>query len=144
MAQTGNPNQWGDFWPPDELIKSDIESDNGYVCVDENGRVVGVFRFAVEEDPTYINIYDGAWEDESPYGVVHRIASDHSVKGVGTFCINWAYEKCGHIRIDTHGDNTVMQNLLKKLGFAYCGVIYVQKDPYPRRAYEKTDKEEKA
>ena len=39
---------------------------------------------------------------------------------------------------DTHGDNIVMQNLLKKLGFNHCGTIYVEEDNYPRLAFEKT------
>jgi hypothetical protein len=31
----------------------------------------------------------------------------------------------------------VMQNLLKKLGFIRCGIIYVIEDDYPRYAFEK-------
>lgn len=41
------------------------------------------------------------------------------------------------IRMDTHGDNTIMQNLLTGLGFRKCGIIYVVEDDYPRYAYEK-------
>ena len=65
-------------------------------------------------------------------------AGDGSEKGIGAFCINWAFEQCGHLRIDTHGDNVVMQNLVKKLGFVHCGTIYVTEDNDPRLAYEKT------
>lgn len=82
-------------------------------------------------------IEDGEWIGDADYGVIHRIASDGSVKGVGTFCINWAFEQCGHLRIDTHTDNKVMQNLLRKLGFTQCGIIHVVEDNYPRFAYEK-------
>ena len=71
--------------------------------------------------------------------MVHRIASAGSVKGVGSLCIDWAYEQCRHLRIDTHGDNTVMQNLLRKLGFVHCGTIYVVEDNYPRLAFEKSE-----
>ena len=39
---------------------------------------------------------------------------------------------------DTHGDNIVMQNLLRKLGFNHSGTIYVEEDDYPRLAFEKT------
>ena len=88
-------------------------------------------------EPTYRHIEDGTWLDDSPYGVVHRLASDGSVKGVGAFCIDWAFRQCGHLRIDTHGDNIVMQNLLAKLGFARRGTIYVEEDEFPRIAYEK-------
>jgi RimJ/RimL family protein N-acetyltransferase len=31
----------------------------------------------------------------------------------------------GNIRIDTHRDNTIMQHLLSKYGFQYCGIIYL-------------------
>ena len=140
MAAHGNPDQWGPTnWPPEALIRSDIARGRGYVCVHE-GRVVGAFFFDVGRDvePTYRHIEDGAWLDDSAYGVVHRLASDGSVKGVGAFCIDWAFRQCGHLRIDTHGDNIVMQNLLAKLGFARRGTIYVEEDDFPRFAYEKT------
>lgn len=140
MAKTGNPNQWGPTnWPPEELIRSDIKAGNSYVCENEDGKVVGTFYFIQGRDiePTYRKITDGDWLDDSPYGVVHRIASDGSEKGIGAFCISWAFEQCGHMRIDTHGDNKVMQKLLKKLGFRHCGTIYVEEDNYPRLAFEK-------
>ena len=141
MAAHGNPNQWGPTqWPPEALLRRDIESGDSYVCVHE-GRVVGVFYFIQGRDiePTYARIVDGAWRDDSPYGVVHRIATDGTVKGVGAYCINWAYERCRHLRIDTHEDNVVMQRLLQKLGFVRCGTIFVREDNDPRIAYEKSD-----
>ena len=140
MAEHGNPNQWGPRnWPPEALIRSDIRDGNSYVCVNDADAVVGTFFFIQGKDiePTYRVITDGAWLDDSPYGVVHRIASDGSEKGVGRFCLDWAFEQCGHLRIDTHGDNTVMQGLLGKLGFVHCGTIYVYEDNDPRLAYEK-------
>ena len=143
MAENGNPNQWGPTcWPPEELIRQDIREGNSYVCVNGEDRVLGTFFFIQGKDiePTYLEITDGEWLDDSPYGVVHRIASGGSEKGVGAFCINWAYGQCGHLRIDTHGDNTVMQNLLKKLGFTACGTIYVREDRDPRIAYEKSER----
>ena len=139
MAEHGNPNQWGPtHWPPEALIHSDIAAGNSYVCL-HDGQVVGTFFFIQGPDiePTYRRIEDGAWLSETPYGVVHRIAGDGSVRGIGAFCIDWAFEQCGHVRIDTHGDNLVMQNLLQKLGFTRCGTIYVEEDDYPRFAYEK-------
>ena len=139
MAEHGNPNQWGPTnWPPEELLRADIAAGDSYVCV-EDGRIVGTFFFrqGVDIEPTYREITDGGWLDDSAYGVVHRIASDGSVKGVGQFCIDWAFAQCGHLRMDTHGDNTVMQSLLKKCGFVHCGTIYVVEDDYPRLAFEK-------
>ena len=141
MEKTGNPNQWGPtHWPPEDLIHNDIREGNSYVCLNDEDRVIGTFFFIRGEDiePTYREISDGAWKDDSEYGVVHRLASDGSEKGIGRFCLEWAFDQCGHLRVDTHTDNRVMQNLLGKLGFTRCGIIYVIEDEYPRFAYEKT------
>ena len=144
MARHGNPRQWGSTnWPPEALIRQDIANGDSYVCLNDEGKVIGTFFFVQGTDiePIYKQITDGAWLDGSPYGVVHRIASDGSERGIGSFCLNWAYEQCDqHLRIDTHGDNTVMQSLLKKLGFVYCGTVYVEEDDDPRMAYEKSGK----
>ncbi len=143
MARHGNPNQWGPTnWPPEALIRADIADGHSYVCENDEGKIAGTFFFIHGKDiePTYREITEGAWLDDSPYGVVHRIASDGSGKGTGSFCLDWAYSRCGHLRIDTHGDNTVMQNLLKKMGFVHCGTIYVEEDDDPRLAYEKSEK----
>ena len=139
MAEHGNPNQWGPTnWPPEALIWQDIAQGKSYVCVHE-GNVVGVFFYTAGHDvePTYHTITDGQWLSEADYGVVHRIAADGSVPGTGSFCINWAYDQCKHLRIDTHGDNQVMQKLLAKLGFTHCGTIFIEEDDDPRLAYEK-------
>ena len=140
MAQHGNPNQWGPTnWPPEALVHRDIAQGKSYVCVCE-GRIVGVFYYDFGKDiePTYATIEDGSWRDEGPYGVVHRVASDGSVRGVGSACLNWAFNQCGHLRIDTHGDNGAMQRLLEKLGFEHRGTVFVEEDDYPRLAFEKT------
>ncbi len=140
MAKTGNPNQWGpNTWPPEDLIHNDINEGNSYVCLNDAGKVIGTFYYIEGKDiePTYINIEDGAWIDDSAYGVIHRLASDGSEKGVGKFCIDWAFNQCKHLRVDTHPDNKVMQNLLTRLGFKKCGIIHVLQDNYPRYAYEK-------
>ena len=140
MAEHGNPNQWGPRqWPPEALLHRDIAEGHSYVCLNDADEVVGTFFFVQGKDvePTYRIIEGGAWLDDSPYGVVHRIASDGSERGIGRFCLNWALDQCGHMRIDTHGDNTVMQNLVTSLGFVHCGTIYVTEDNDPRLAYEK-------
>ena len=141
MRETGNPRQWNTKWPPAELVQEDITFARNYVCV-VDGIVQAVFVYiqGVDIDPTYRKIESGYWMDgDKPveYGVVHRIASSGEVKGVGKYCINWAFKQCGHLRIDTHGDNTVMRNLLMELGFEERGIIYVVEDNDPRIAYEK-------
>ena len=40
-------------------------------------------------------------------------------------------------RIDTHPDNTVMQNMLAREGFVHRGTIYVREDNDLRMAFER-------
>lgn len=141
MAEHGNPHQWGTrSWPPEELIRADIAAGKSYVCLAGN-RIAGTFFYdqGKEIEPTYRVIECGVWKDDRPYGVVHRLAGSGIVKGVGRFCLDWAFRQCGHLRIDTHGDNRIMQNLLRQCGFQRCGIIYTGEDHSPRIAYEKSD-----
>ena len=135
MEEHGNPNQWKKTNPPRERVEKDIFEGKSHVCV-EGDDILGVFYFAKEVDPTYITIYDGAWMNESEYAVVHRIASAGKAKGVGSFCMKWAYEQFPNVKIDTHKDNVVMQNMLKKNGFAYCGIIHLENGE-ERMAFQK-------
>ena len=45
-------------------------------------------------------------------------------------------KKIGHLRIDTHADNHIMQHLILKNGFEQCGIIHIA-DGSERIAYEK-------
>ncbi|MGN1382722.1 MAG: GNAT family N-acetyltransferase, partial [Eubacterium sp.] len=103
MAQTGNPKQWGATnWPPESVIREDIRLGRSYAVTSEDGRVIGVFCyiFGRDIDPTYRNIEGGNWFDDSAYGVVHRMAGDGSERGIGRFCLNWALQQSGHLRVD--------------------------------------------
>ena len=138
MVQTGNPRQWAARnWPPRELIRRDMEQGKSHVCV-AGGEILAVFyyEYGHDIDPTYRVIEDGAWLGGATYGVVHRIAARRG-HGAGKACIQWAFEQCGHLRIDTHADNKVMQRVLEGLGFRHCGIIHVTEDTDPRMAYEK-------
>ena len=135
MAGHGNPTQWGNHFPPREMIEKDIEEQKSYVCVEED-KIAAVFYFAIEEDPVYKEIFEGAWKNKKQYAVVHRIASAGTVKGAGSFCLKWAAEQYDNVKIDTHKDNVVMQGTLKKCGYEYCGVVYLE-DGSERIAYQK-------
>lgn len=138
MIKAGNPKQWAaNNWPPADLIQSDIRRDKSYVCETEEIVAVFYYDYGQDIDPTYRQIEDGNWLDDSPYGVVHRLASNGKNKGAGQFCIQWALQQSQHLRIDTHPDNLPMQRLFQKLDFHQCGIIYVQEDKDPRLAYEK-------
>lgn len=137
MAEHGNAGQWGTNYPGEELLLDNIRQEKLYVCAGgEEEKIAAVFYFAAEEDPSYGKIEDGAWLNEEPYGVVHRIASARTVKGAASFCLNWAFRQTGNIRIDTHEDNIPMQNMLRKNGFRYCGKIHL-KNGEPRIAFQK-------
>lgn len=135
MRENHNPNQWINGYPTTEMVQEDILTKSSYVCT-EGEEIVGVFRFTLGEDPTYKHIYQGSWLNEEPYGVVHRIASASHKKGVATFCLEWCLVNCGNIRIDTHRDNHIMQRLLAKNDYRYCGIIYLE-DGSERLAYQK-------
>lgn len=124
MRQTGNPDQWGETFPPRDLIEADIQKRQCYVCVDQ-GLIQGVFAFIIGEDPTYAVIEEGAWKNDEPYGVIHRIAGSAESRGVFSCSIAYCKEKSANLRIDTHRDNKVMQHLLEKHGFERCGIIHV-------------------
>lgn len=135
MAQNGNKDQWGTVYPPKSLVEADIKKGALYLCM-ENDTIACVFYYNIEEDPTYNVIYCGAWQNDAPYGVVHRVASTRTVKGAAKFCLNWAYEQCGNLKIDTHKNNIPMQNLLNSLGFKYSGIIHLANGD-ERLAYQK-------
>ncbi len=126
MRASGNATQWAGGYPSESLICGDMEKGNFYVCRDE-GEIVGVFYFAEEHDPTYAKIYDGAWLNDEPYAVIHRIAVSREShgKGVAAFIFDSCFEKCQNLKIDTHRDNFPMQRALEKRGFVRCGIIYL-------------------
>lgn len=135
MRSTGNMAQWGNGYPSEELVKKDIASGDSYVAV-EKGEIEAVFVFRMGEDPTYQIIEHGAWKNDAPYGVLHRIASRGRIKGIGSECIQWCFAQCKNLRGDTHADNHVMQHVMEKNGFLKCGIIYVE-DGSERIAYQK-------
>lgn len=135
MARTGNPHQWGDGHPRRELVEEDIRRGENYVITDEQGAVHGVFYFAPGPDPTYAVIEDGAWVDDGPYGVIHRIAGDGQLKGVLAAAVAFGRTQCASLRMDTHHDNQVMQRALEKNGFTRCGIIHLENGE-PRIAYQ--------
>lgn len=135
-------NQWQDGYPDTKVIEEDIKNECSYVLLKDNN-VVGtsVIDFGGEE--TYNSIYNGKWISNGKYAVIHRIAIDNNYKGLGIaakiiknaekLCIKKGVES---IRVDTHKDNISMQRLLKKNGFTYCGIIYLE-DKSERVAFEK-------
>ncbi|OBX11397.1 GNAT family N-acetyltransferase [Gallibacterium genomosp. 3] len=137
MKINGNGSQWPDNYPGKLDIIRDIEKQSLYKCIDNNnGAIVGVlcYQYGQDIEQNYLSI-QGNWIRENTYGVVHRLASIK--RGVGQYLLEWAYNQHHHLRIDTHQDNIPMQNLLKKLGFSFCGTIILQDILEERIAFEK-------
>lgn len=136
QIQTGNPNQWEEGYPSKKLIMEDMEKGAAHVCESDQGEIMAVLSVFTEPDPTYYEI-EGQWLNDEPYTTIHRIATSGVVKGVGQYCLQWVQERSENVRIDTHKDNAPMKYVLEKLGFAYCGVIYLDNGD-PRDAYHYT------
>ncbi len=139
-----NIDQWQDGYPNKERILLDIENQESFVLIDEINQISATAMFTSKPEPTYKNI-DGNWltSTESVYGVVHRIAirNENRGKGYAKYIITYFEHKLKEktidsMRIDTHEDNLGMQNLLKKLNYTYCGVIYLENGD-KRLAFEK-------
>ena len=133
QIQTGNPNQWEEGYPSKNLMMEDMEKGAAHVCESDQGEIMAVLSVFTEPDPTYYEI-EGEWLNDEPYTTIHRIATSGVVKGVGQYCLQWVQERSENVRIDTHKDNAPMKYVLEKLGFAYCGVIYLDNGD-PRDAY---------
>lgn len=137
MRRSGNLKQWTGGYPSEELVRHDIAEGHSFLCLDEAERAVGTFAFIPGVDPTYVRIYDGQWLDEvKPYATIHRLASREDATGVAVACLDWCYAQVPNLRADTHRDNRIMQHILLKYGFRYCGIIYLQNGD-ERLAYQK-------
>ena len=137
-------DQWQDGYPDESVIKQDIEENASYAVVNEDA-VIATAALLLKDEPTYDFIYNGRWltKNNARYGTVHRIAVAEAYKGQRIASKLIAYltavcrkQDCSSIRIDTHEDNHVMQRMLKKEDFSYCGIIYLE-DGSKRLAYEK-------
>lgn len=129
--------QWINGYPSRDDFHHDMERGSSYV-LEESGTVLGMACISTDHEDTY-DVIDGAWPDDDPYIVIHRIAVADACKGrnLAHQFVEYA-ENLGRssIRIDTHEKNTSMRAFLEKEGFAYCGIIHLH-DGAPRYAYEK-------
>ncbi|MBR6993517.1 MAG: hypothetical protein IKH85_05495 [Methanobrevibacter sp.] len=134
MIESGNPNQWGHFYPSEDLIRQDIKKEVCHVISDDED-IHAVFALFNGSEPTYEYIENGEWLNDDEYVTVHRIASDGKLRGIFKFTIDYCKSISDNIRIDTHNNNLIMQKQIEKNGFEKCGTIYVA-DGSPRIAYQ--------
>lgn len=124
MKDNGNPKQWGDEYPEKDLIENDIRLNRLYL-LKQGDKPCAAFVFYIGDDAAYRNI-NGRWKNALEYGVIHRLASDGSQRGVFNEVLKFCETKAKTIKIDTHRDNFVMQSLIKSAGFEYCGTVYLE------------------
>ena len=133
MAASGNPNQWIDGYPSEADVRADISADVLWTAC-RGDEILAVFALIEGPDPTYA-IIQGAWLNDRPYAVVHRLASSGKVGGIGEMCLRWCLDRFDTLRVDTHADNRVMQRTLIRMGFVYTGIIFCHNGT-PRLAYQ--------
>ena len=131
--------QWHPGYPSPDTIMKDIENSIGYVFI-EDEELLGYCCIIIGDEPAYHNI-EGTWKTNRPYAVVHRMALGAETRGRGLsgkafslikeFCRKNGIEA---IRLDTQEENKVMQHILVREGFEYCGLIVF--DGGPKLAYE--------
>ncbi|MBS4536303.1 GNAT family N-acetyltransferase [Clostridium sp. D2Q-14] len=141
LREKGIP-QWQNGYPGIQIIKNDLKKGYAYVLIDVN-KVIATLAISFDGEKTYKDIYDGKWISNDQYAVIHRLAIDDDYKGkeIASIIINNIEKICldkgiDSIKIDTHRKNLPMQRMLKKNGFKYCGVIYLE-DKSERLAFEK-------
>lgn len=139
-------DQWQDGYPGPEIFRYDISLEQGWIFTC-GGEMAGYAAISMAHEAGYDDI-DGRWLTEGDgYAVVHRAMTAEKYRGTALAAEMFSLAEdlaagSGKIsvRVDTHRDNGPMHGLLKKLGYAYCGVILVGvkdgRDPR-REAFEK-------
>ena len=131
--------QWHPDYPTQQTILDDIAQNIGYAFTEGN-EVIGYCCMIFGDEPAYKEI-EGAWKTEKPYAVVHRMSFSSKARGSGVSreAFRLIKDCCmsNHIdaiRVDTQEENKVMQHILGREGFEYCGLI--QFDGGPKLASE--------
>jgi RimJ/RimL family protein N-acetyltransferase len=131
--------QWHPDYPTLKTIQDDIANGVGYAFADGD-KLIGYCCIIIGDEPAY-HVIDGAWKTDRPYAVVHRMAFSASARGHGLSknALDLIKDFCRErhvdaIRVDTQGENKVMQHVLDREGFIYCGLVTF--DGGPKLAYE--------
>ncbi len=122
-------DQWQGEYPNKENIKQDIICNRGYFVVDGSHKLA-YMCIDFEGEPAYKNI-KGQWKSEGDYAVIHRLAASKQKagRGLSDTIIELVEKLCkqkgiNSIRVDTDNKNKIMQHILQKNGFIYCGTVW--------------------
>ena len=81
-------DQWQNGYPNETTLREDIQNRICRVVIDDENNILASAAVYVGDEPTYHEIYNGAWQTENKiYGIVHRImAANHAKKRVSPPC----------------------------------------------------------
>lgn len=123
-------SQWEGSYPSINEIIKDIQAKEGYLILNE-GEAIGYFALSFEGEDSYRELFDGTWTLDDAYAVIHRlcILSSYKGKGLSKQCFKQIEllvleHQFHYIRVDTHPDNFIMQNLLDKIGYHQVGLLH--------------------
>lgn len=132
--------QWQDGYPNPQVIEKDIDSNAGYVLVNDN-KVVGYCAIFINDEPAYSNIV-GNWLSNGDFVAFHRVAISENYlgKGLAIKMMNFIEEFAENnniksIKADTNFDNASMLAIFHKLGYKFCGEVTFRGSS--RKAFEK-------
>ena len=139
-----NIDQWQGSYPDVAAVRTDIARGVNRVLV-VDGVVTGIASLIQGPDPFYQYIEGEGWigGPDAPYYAIHRFAIGNAGRGLHlsrAFLTALLSELYGmgvrDVRIDTHGDNKIMQHVVLSNGFQHRGLVYLD-EPVPERlAYQ--------
>lgn len=132
-------DQWQRGYPNRQSIEQDVADGVGMIlCLGAEILAYGAVIFTGEK--AYDDLTGGEWLTKGEYAVVHRLCVSEIFVGMGfakqfmRAAETMAAERVAAMRIDTHPENKIMQNMIEKLGYTYCGDVIIESR---RLAYEK-------
>lgn len=132
-------DQWQRGYPNRTSIENDVEAGVGMVLALGN-EILAYGAVIFTGELAYNDLTGGQWLTNGEYAVVHRLCVSEIFVGMGfakqfmSAAEAMAAERVKSFRIDTHPDNKIMQNLVERMGFTYCGDVVIESR---RLAYEK-------
>lgn len=132
--------QWQDGYPNLEVVKNDIEKEQGFVLL-QGEEIIGYAAILINDEPAY-DALEGNWVNTDNFVVLHRLAlSEHQLgKGLAKKIMEYAADfalqnKIYNIKADTNFDNIAMIKIFENTGYTFCGEVFFRGSP--RKAYQK-------
>mgnify|MGYP001446156788 FL=1 len=86
-------DQWQNGYPNENTLREDIQNKICRVVMDGENNILASAAVYVGDEPTYHEIYNGAWQTENKiYGIVHRIMAANNAKkrGAASFFMSYS------------------------------------------------------